>query len=133
MIWIFRVYGTRNMHFTTEATLDFFRIFLCSKACNNMYSNFSTIGRKHECVQRNSKRIDICFQFRDSISPGQLILISQSISISSFNKLLIFKIFQSTLYLSNQLQSDSHSFAYSGRSAFLKDHSENNSKVRVQS
>ena len=31
MIWIFHAYGTRNMHFATEFTLDFFLVFLCIK------------------------------------------------------------------------------------------------------
>ena len=64
MTRIFHVYGTRNMHFTAGTTLAFFEIFLCSINCNK-YNNFSTIGRKHECVQWNPKGINICFQFHD--------------------------------------------------------------------
>ena len=90
MIWIFDVYGTRNMHFTTRATLDFFQIFLCSIACN-MCSNFPAISMSVSSeIPRESISV---FSFAISISLGQLILISSSISISSFNKHLIFKIF----------------------------------------
>ena len=52
MIWNFHAYGSRNIHFTTWATLElllgFFQIFICRIACN-MY-NFSFIGQNHACV-----------------------------------------------------------------------------------
>ena len=65
-------------------------IFL--KSCN-MYSNFPTIRRKHSVSSEIPRESISVFSFMISISLVELILISSSISISSFDKHLIFKIF----------------------------------------
>ena len=75
-----------------ELLLIFFQIFISSIACN-MYSN-SLLSDESMIVSSEIPRESISvFSFMISISPGQLILISSSISISSVNKHLIFKSF----------------------------------------
>ena len=71
------------------------------------------------------------FSFMISISPGRATYINFLIDIYIlFQQTFDFKIFfQSILYLSNQPESDPHSFAYIGQSAFLKDRSENEQLV----
>ena len=77
------------MLFTAGTTVDIFQIFLCSIACR--CTTTSLLSGESMSVSSEIPRETISvFSFMISISPGQLILIFPSISISSFNKLLIF-------------------------------------------
>ena len=81
-----------NMDFSKGATVDFFQLFRCSICCNMTKTSLLS-SESMSVSSKTPKELISVFCFLISSSPGQLILISSSISISSFNELLIFKLF----------------------------------------